>query len=95
VTVDAVWFGLKVLVAATAALILYLIGAFFVRTFQMAPPPPNVPPDPWDMTPVDYEYRCIVCGTTVVMTAAPSDEPPDAPRHCREDMRLVVEESAG
>ena len=92
---DVVWFVLKLLVAFGAALALYLTGAFFVRTFHSSPPPPNEPPDPWDMTPVAYEYRCIVCGTTVVMTAAPSDEPPDAPRHCREDMRLVVEEGAG
>ena len=34
---------------------------------------------------------CSVCGTEVTMTSAPEDEIPNAPRHCREDMNLVVE----
>jgi hypothetical protein len=40
---------------------------------------------------VNYRYRCTVCGTEVTMTSAPDGEAPDAPRHCREDMSLVVE----
>jgi hypothetical protein len=86
---------LKVLVAVAVAVVLYLIGAFMVRSFTMNQPPPNEPPEPEDMTPVDYRYRCIVCGAAVTMTAAPSDEVPDPPRHCREDMQLVVEEESG
>jgi DNA-directed RNA polymerase subunit RPC12/RpoP len=43
------------------------------------------------MRKVDYRYRCSICGTEVTMTAAPEEEIPHAPRHCREDMNLVVE----
>ena len=48
-------------------------------------------PEPGELHPVDYRYRCVVCGTEVTMTAAPTDEAPTPPRHCREDMALVVE----
>jgi hypothetical protein len=88
---DVVLTALKVLVALAAAVGLYQIGAFCVRSFWFSPPPPNEPPEPSELTPVHYEYRCTVCGATVVMTAAPSEDIPDPPRHCREDMRLVVE----
>ena len=57
-----------------------------IRT-MMAPPPPDEP-DLSKLEPVDYRYRCMVCGAEVTMTRAPGDEEPDAPRHCREDMIL-------
>ena len=34
-------------------------------------------------------YRCSICGTEVRMTAA-TDEDPEPPRHCLEDMDLVA-----
>ena len=45
-------------------------------------------PDPAQLRPVDVEFRCTVCGTTVVMTTAAGDDP-EPPRHCREDMIRV------
>ena len=82
----------RVFVALGAAVVLYLIGVKVVRT-MMAPPPPDEP-DLTQLKPVDYRYRCMVCGTEVTMTAAPDPGipetgTPDAPRHCREDMHLL------
>jgi hypothetical protein len=78
----------KIVVAVAVALALYLAAAAMIRTFTHLPPPE---PDETLMRPVNYRYRCTVCGTEVVMTSAPDGDAPDAPRHCREDMSLVVE----
>jgi hypothetical protein len=78
----------KIVVAIGVALTIYLLAAAAVRTFTRLPPPE---PDEILMRPVNYRYRCTVCGTEVVMTSAPDGDVPDAPRHCREDMSLVVE----
>ena len=82
----------RALIAVVAALVFYLIAVRIVRV-MLAPPPPDEP-DLTLLRPVDYRYRCTVCGTEVTMTAAPSPdgepvESPDAPRHCREDMQLL------
>jgi hypothetical protein len=77
----------RVLIAVVAVLVLYLAAVKVVRT-MMAPPPPDEP-DLSKLEPVDYRYRCMVCGTEVTMTAAPDAAAPDAPRHCREDMQLL------
>ena len=76
---------LRVLVALTAGVTIYVIGASLLRKFKVAPPPE---PDPADIHPVNLRFRCTVCGAEVTMTAAHGDDP-DAPRHCREDMVLV------
>jgi hypothetical protein len=75
-------------VAVVAALVLYVIAAGMIRSFNTEPPGE---PDPGELREVDLRYRCIVCGAEVTMTAAPGDEMPEAPRHCKEDMALVVE----
>lgn len=82
------WTILKVLIAIAAFFCIYLTGTFIVRSF-MHPPPAE--PEIGRLRKVNYRYRCTVCGTEVTMTAAPEDEIPNAPRHCREDMILVVE----
>jgi hypothetical protein len=41
------------------------------------------------MRKVKITYRCSLCGTEVRMTMAP-DEEPEPPRHCMEDMDLVL-----
>ena len=75
--------AVRVLIAVVAVLVLYLIAVKIIRV-MLAPPPPDEP-DLAAMKPVDYRYRCMVCGAEVTMTAAP-DEEVEAPRHCREDM---------
>lgn len=82
------WTTLKVLIAIAAFFCIYLTGTFIVRSF-MHPPPAE--PEIGRLRKVNYRYRCTVCGTEVTMTAAPEDDIPNAPRHCREDMSLVVE----
>ena len=76
----------RVLIAIAGFVALYMVGVKLVRV-MMAPPPPDEP-DLTKLEPVDLRYRCQVCGTEVTMTAAPDAEA-DAPRHCREDMRLL------
>jgi DNA-directed RNA polymerase subunit RPC12/RpoP len=78
----------KVLVAIVAFFCIYLTGTVVVRSFTHMPP---AEPEIGRLRKVNYRYRCSVCGTEVTMTAAPEDEVPNAPRHCREDMNLVVE----
>jgi hypothetical protein len=78
----------KVAVAIVAFLCIYLTGTFVVRSLSHGPP---AEPEIGRLRKVNYRYRCTVCGTEVTMTAAPEDEVPNAPRHCREDMTLVVE----
>ena len=78
----------KVAVAIVASLCIYLSATFVIRFFTHGPP---AEPEIGRLRKVDYRYRCSVCGTEVTMTAAPEDELPNAPRHCREDMNLVVE----
>ena len=82
------WTLLKVLVAIIAFFCIYLTGTFIVRSFMHAPP---AEPEIGRLRKVNYRFRCTVCGTEVTRTAAPEDELPNAPRHCREDMSLVVE----
>ena len=79
--------AVRIVIAVAAALVIYLLAVKVVRT-MMAPPPPDEP-DLSLLEPVDYRYRCMVCGTEVTMTASPDAEAPAAPRHCREDMQLL------
>ena len=76
---------LRVLVGLAGAVTIYVIGAALLRKFKVEPEPE---PDPAQLRPVEVEFRCTICGTTVVMTAAAGDEP-EPPRHCREDMVRV------
>jgi hypothetical protein len=78
----------RIAIALAVFLLLYLIAVRMVRALMTRPPPEE--PDVSTLRPVDYRYRCMVCGTEVTMTAAPGDDAPEAPRHCREDMHLVV-----
>jgi hypothetical protein len=86
--VDVVWFGMKVIAAVFAAVVLYLIGARSIRNFAKGEPPPD--PSEVELEDVDYRYSCIVCGAQAVLYSAPEGDVPDAPRHCREPMVLVT-----
>jgi hypothetical protein len=87
-TATMLWTVLKVTIAIVAFFSIYLTGTFIIRSFTQGPP---AEPEIGRLRKVNYRYRCTVCGTEVTMTAAPEDEIPNAPRHCREDMNLVVE----
>jgi hypothetical protein len=85
---DVLWFAVRVLVALSAAVVLYLVGARLIRNFSHTPSPPD--PAETRLEDVDYRYRCVVCGAQAVVYAAPEGEVPDPPRHCREPMVLVT-----
>lgn len=80
-------------IAGTTAFPAVILGALILRVGyfvlqQLATPPPP-PPDPGTLRKVKLTYRCSICGTEVRMTAA-TDEDPEPPRHCMEDMELVA-----
>ena len=80
------WTILRIAIGVAVAVVIYVIGASMLRKFHVAPP---AEVDPEDIKPVDLQFRCIVCGAEVTMTAA-QEEDPEPPRHCREDMILVA-----
>lgn len=53
---------------------------------MLATPPPAV--DPEEIVEVEHHYRCSLCGTELVVTAASLTET-DPPKHCREEMTLT------
>jgi hypothetical protein len=81
-----VWTIVRIVIGVAVAVFVYVVGASMLRKFHVAPPQE---PDPDDIKPVDLQFRCIVCGAEVTMTAAQDDDP-EPPRHCREDMVLVT-----
>ncbi len=76
---------INVAIAVVVAVVLLWLG--FVVLRAMAQPVPE-PPPPGELRKVKLVYRCEVCGTEVRMTAA-TDEAPEPPRHCMEEMTLV------
>lgn len=66
--------------------LLFKVGIGMLRTLGTPLPPP---PPPGEMRKVNLRYRCSICGTELKMTLA-TDELPEAPRHCQEDMDLVA-----
>lgn len=78
--------GTTVFPAVILGALILRIGYFVLQ--QLATPPPP-PPDPGLLRKVKLTYRCSLCGTEVRMTAA-TDEDPEPPRHCMEDMDLVA-----
>ena len=73
----------RVAIALVGALLFYVIGAGILRKFKIAP---DEEVDPEQVVPVNVQFRCIVCGAEVTMTAAQEGDEIAAPRHCREDM---------
>jgi len=79
------WTLLKIAVAVLAAYVILRIGMFMLRS--IASPPPT--PEEGELRKVNLRYRCSICGAEVKMTQA-SEELPEPPRHCMEDMDLVA-----
>ena len=79
---------LKILMAIAVAMVLLRMGLAVLRT--LATPLPK-PPPVGELRKVKLQYRCSLCGTEVRMTVA-TDESPDPPRHCMDDMELMATE---
>jgi hypothetical protein len=62
------------------------IGVGFLRGLGTPLPPP---PPAGEMRRVNLRYRCSICGTELKMMLA-TDELPEPPRHCQEDMDLMT-----
>jgi threonine dehydrogenase-like Zn-dependent dehydrogenase len=62
----------------------------FIILKMLATPPPE-PPPAGELRKVKLQYRCSLCGTEVRMTTA-NNETPDPPRHCMDEMDLLVVE---
>jgi hypothetical protein len=76
---------LKLVVGVVAFLVILRLGVFVLR--MLAAPVPV--PEEGALRRVSLKYRCTICGTEVKMTKA-SEELPDPPRHCMEDMQFVA-----
>ncbi len=79
---------LKILMAIAVAMVLLRMGLAVLRT--LATPLPE-PPPAGELRKVRLQYRCSLCGTEVRMTVA-TDESPNPPRHCMDDMELIATE---
>jgi len=76
---------LNILIAAVAAFVLWRLGIFVLRSIAHPPEPP----EEGELRRVNLRYRCSICGAEVKMVQA-SEELPEPPRHCMEDMDLVA-----
>ena len=74
--------------ASAVAMVLLRMGLAVLRT--LATPLPE-PPPVGELRKVKLQYRCSLCGTEVRMTVA-TNESPDPPRHCMDDMELMAAE---
>ena len=81
-------FGTIVWVAIGFALVWFIwkIGLGMLRSMTSSLPPP---PPSGEMRRINVRYRCGVCGVELRLTMAPDEQPPP-PRHCMEDMELIV-----
>ena len=79
---------LKILMAIAVAMVLLRMGLAVLRTLAT---PLSEPPPIGELRKVKLQYRCSLCGTEVRMTVA-TDESPDPPRHCMDDMELMATE---
>ena len=76
----------NVIIAILVFLTIMRVGLAMLR--GLAQPVPE-PPPAGELRKVKIAYRCSICGAEVQMTVA-SDEDPEPPRHCLEDMDLVA-----
>jgi len=76
---------LNILIAVVIAFVVWRVGIFVLRSIAHPPEPP----EEGALRKVNLRYRCSICGAEVKMVQA-SDDLPEPPRHCMEDMDLVA-----
>lgn len=77
---------IAIVVALAVSWVGVRLGVNLLRSLGTPLPPP---PPAGEMRRVNLRYRCSICGTELKMTLA-TEELPEAPRHCQEDMDLVA-----
>lgn len=77
---------LSIAIAVVFGLLIVRVGFGMLRS--LAQPIPQ-PPPAGELRKVKITYRCSLCGTEVRMTTA-NGATPDPPRHCMEDMDVLV-----
>ena len=75
----------NLLIALVIAFVILRLGLFILRAIARPPEPPKE----GELRKVNLRYRCSICGAEVKMVQA-SEELPEPPRHCMEDMDLVA-----
>ena len=77
---------IRILFAILFAYTIIRIGLAMLR--GMAAPIPE-PPPAGELRKVKIQFQCQVCGTEVRMTLS-TDQEPEAPRHCMQEMSMVT-----
>ncbi len=77
-----VWVGAGLLIGY----FLWKTGIGMLRSMTTPLPPP---PPAGEMRRINVRYRCDVCGLEIRLMLAPDEDPPP-PRHCLEDMIMMV-----
>jgi len=77
---------IRILFAILFAYVIIRIGLAMLR--GMAAPIPE-PPPAGELRKVKIQFQCQVCGTEVRMTLS-TDQEPEAPRHCMQEMSMVT-----
>jgi len=77
---------LAIVVALVVGVVIIRVGVAMLRSLGTPAP---VPPPAGEMRKVNLRYRCSICGTELKMVLA-TEELPEPPRHCQEDMDLVT-----
>ena len=72
--------------AIVVTVVVAKVGLGMLRSVTTPLPPP---PPAGELRKIDLRYRCSVCGMEIRLTRA-SEEDPEPPRHCQEDMDLVA-----
>jgi hypothetical protein len=76
---------LNILIAVAIAFVVWRLGLFVLRSIAHPPDPP----EEGQLRRVNLRYRCSICGAEVKMVQA-TEELPEPPRHCMDDMDLVA-----
>lgn len=75
--------------AVIATFFVWLVGRIGLAMIVGLAQPVPEPPEAGELRKVKLTYKCSVCGAEVKMTVAPSQDP-EPPRHCMDEMELVL-----
>lgn len=77
---------IRILLAIAFAYVIIRSGLAMLR--GMAAPIPEPPPT-GELRKVKLQFQCQMCGTQVRMTLS-TDQEPEAPRHCMQEMDMIT-----